>query len=59
MPMNGRRFTEQQRLWIGVAVALAGVVVAGTLFAATDRTAWPLLLVPPALVSIVYWLSDR
>lgn len=54
-----RRFTDQQRLWIGVGVGLAGVFVAGTLFAATDRTAWPLLLVPPALVWIVSWLTGR
>jgi hypothetical protein len=57
--MNGNRYTERQRLWIVVAAAIAGVVVASALYVGTDRTAWPILLVAPACAWLASLLTNR
>lgn len=51
--------TERQRLWIVVGVTLAGVIIASTLFEATDRTVWPLLFVAPVIALTAARLTDR
>ena len=57
--MTRRRFTQQQRLWIVVGAALAGVAIASALIEATDRSIWPLLLVAPAIAWTAARLTDR
>lgn len=57
--MSGRRFTEQQRLWIVAGAAIVGGVVASALFEATDRSVWPFLLVAPAIAWTIARVTDR
>jgi hypothetical protein len=57
--MNRNRYTERQMLGIVVAAATSGAVVASALFVASDRTAWPILLVRTGVCIARVWVTNR